>query len=341
MSAISAPSSSPAPRAAAASRNRLRGPERVVVAQHRWALWIMGALPVLATVALVGAWLWTEHVLDAFAATGCSVTHTTPGCDATVNAYLDRQMWLREVLDRAGLLMMVLPALIGIFVAGPVVARELESGTYRLAWTQSVTPARWLAAKLAVPTVVTLASVSVLSAACTWAQGRADKAYQGQEWHERTAYGSMGTVPVGYALCMLALGALAGLVLRRTLTAMVVTVIGYGTLVAAFNSVRNSLWPTLTDTFRQGSHYRFPDGAINVGTGWLTDSGRRLPHSACLEWAPDFKQCLAGKNIALRYFDYHPASHFWPLQLVETGILLVVAALAVALAFRVLRRHHG
>ncbi|MFD7615916.1 hypothetical protein [Streptomyces sp. NPDC059802] len=319
----------------------LRGPERVVLAQHRWALWVMGVLPVLALAALTGTWLWTEHVVDAFASTGCSVVHTTPDCGDTVETYLNRRLWMQDVLSWSGLLMLVLPAFVGIFVAGPVIARELESGTYQLAWTQSVTPARWLAAKLAVPTVVTLVSVSVLSAACTWAQGRADRAHQGQEWHERTVYGSMGTVPVGYALCMLALGALVGLVLRRTLTAMVVTVIGYGALVAAFNSVRNNLWPTLTDTFKQGSDYRFPDGAINVGTGWLTHSGRRLPHDACLEWAPGFKQCLAEKNIDLRYFDYHPASHFWPLQLVETGILLALSALAVALAFRVLRRRHG
>ncbi|MET9656887.1 hypothetical protein [Streptomyces sp. NPDC006510] len=319
----------------------LRGPERVVVAQHRWALWIMGVLPVLAVASLAGAWLWTDHVVDAFAATGCSVIHTTPDCGETVNAYLERQLWMREVLNWSGLLMLVLPALVGAFVAGPVIARELESGTYKLAWAQSVTPVRWLTAKLAVPTVVTLASVSVLSAACAWAQDRADRAHQGQVWHERTVYGSMGTVPVGYALCMLALGALVGLVLRRTLTAMVVTVIGYGALVVAFDSVRNTLWPTLTDTFKQGSDYRFPDAAINVGTGWLTRSGRRLPHEACLEWGPGFKQCLADKDITHRYFDYHPASHFWPLQLVETGILLVLAALAVALAFRVLRRRHG
>ncbi|GGV90098.1 hypothetical protein GCM10015535_45340 [Streptomyces gelaticus] len=341
MSAISAPSSSPAPRATAAPRGRLRGPERVVVTQHRWALWVMGVLPVLAVVSLVGAWLWTEHVGDAFAATGCSVVHTTPDCGDTVNAYLDRRLWMREVLHWSGLLMTALPAFVGVFIAGPVIARELESGTYKLAWAQSVTPARWLAAKLAVPTVVTLASVSVLSAVCAWAQGRADSAHQGQVWHERTVYGSMGTVPVGYALCMLALGALVGLVLRRTLTSMVVTAIGYGALVAAFNSVRDNLWPSLTDTFAQGSDHLFPDGAIYIETGWLTDSGRRLPHSACLEWNPGFKQCLTEKNIDLRYIDYHPASHFWPLQLVETGILLALAALAVALAFRVLRRSHG
>ncbi|MFF4271246.1 hypothetical protein [Streptomyces sp. NPDC001536] len=39
------------------------------------------------------------------------------------------------------------------------------------------------------------------------------------------------------------------------------------------------------------------------------------------------------------YFtDYHPASHFWPLQLVETGLTLAVAALAVGTAFWLLRR---
>ncbi|MEU6015011.1 hypothetical protein ABZ826_13465 [Streptomyces sp. NPDC047515] len=58
--------------------------------------------------------------------------------------------------------------------------------------------------------------------------------------------------------------------------------------------------------------------------------------------ASDPDRCLADKDITLRYLvDYHPASHFWPLQLVETGILLALAALAVALAFRVLRRRHA
>lgn len=36
-----------------------------------------------------------------------------------------------------------------------------------------------------------------------------------------------------------------------------------------------------------------------------------------------------------------PGGHFWPLQLTETAILLVLAAAATALAFRVLRRYHA
>jgi hypothetical protein len=102
------------------------------------------------------------------------------------------------------------------------------------------------------------------------------------------------------------------------------------------------LWPTLTDTFKAlGNDYRSPEGAVYTGNGWVTSSGERLPENACPIGLADLKQCLADKDITHQYVDYHPASHFWPLQLVETGILLALAALAVALAFRVLRRRHG
>ncbi|MGW1407916.1 ABC transporter permease subunit [Streptomyces sp. NPDC002403] len=317
----------------------LRGPERVVVAQHRWALWVMGVLPVLALAALAGTWLWTEHVVDAFASTGCSVVHTTPDCGDTVGTYLNRQLWMQDVLNWSGLLMMVLPAFVGIFVAGPVIARELESGTYKLAWTQSVTPARWLTAKLAVPAVVTLVSVSLLSAVCTWGQTRENRIHQAPDRYSREVYGAIGTVPLGYALCMLALGALAGLLLRRTVAAMVVTVLAYVPLVMVLNRVREDLWPTA----RFLGHSRPGGDAWWVDSGMITASGKAVYWKACE--GPDVSvalfTCMRRLGGATEFADYHPASHFWPLQLVETGILLVLAALAAALAFRVLRRRHG
>ncbi|MFB8031551.1 ABC transporter permease subunit [Streptomyces sp. NPDC056004] len=317
----------------------LRGPVRVVVAQHRWALWLMGVLPLLTLAALVGTWLWTEHVVDAFAASGCSVMHTTPDCGGTVDAYLDRQLWMQKVLDWSGLLMMVLPAFVGIFVAGPVIARELESGTYKLAWTQSVTPARWLVAKLTVPTVVTLVSVSVLSAVCAWARTRENAVHEASKWYFREVYGSIGTVPVGYALCMLALGALAGLLLRRTVAAMVVTVLVYVPLVMVLNHVRDGLWPTA----------RLLGNGPARGGSWLIDSGMLTASGEAVRWtdcrgsgaAAEPTACMREIGGVTVFRDHHPASHFWPLQLVETGILLALAALAVAVAFRVLRRRHG
>ena len=47
-------------------------------------------------------------------------------------------------------LALAVPGLIGMFWGAPLVAREFETGTFRLAWTQGVTRTRWLAAKLAI-----------------------------------------------------------------------------------------------------------------------------------------------------------------------------------------------
>ena len=69
--------------------------------------------------------------------------------------FLSHDKFLRDLL---GPLMLAVPALLGIFWGAPLVARELETGTYRLAWTQSVTRTRWLAVKVA---LVGLASVAV------------------------------------------------------------------------------------------------------------------------------------------------------------------------------------
>ena len=64
------------------------------------------------------------------------------------------------------------PAVIGIFWGAPLIAREFEAGTFRLAWTQSITRARWLAVKLtltglaamAVTAIAALAAFAVLLA---------------------------------------------------------------------------------------------------------------------------------------------------------------------------------
>ncbi|GIF60259.1 hypothetical protein [Asanoa iriomotensis] len=126
----------------------------------------------------------------------------------------------------AGLVVIVAPALIGAFWGAPLVARELEAGTHRLVWAQSVRPARWLATKLAVAGTATVLATALLSALVTWWAGPLDDA-------AAAVYGTFDQrdlVPIGYALFALACGVTAGLVTRRTLPAMAVTLAG---LVAA------------------------------------------------------------------------------------------------------------
>ncbi|OKK25298.1 hypothetical protein AMK09_03905 [Streptomyces sp. CB02488] len=318
----------------------LRGPARVVVLQHRRVLWITGALALVGIVLMGVAWWVTSAAATTFDGTGCSVRHTVHGCGIAVRHFLSVELYFNHLLGYAGAAMMVLPAAFGVFVAGPMIGRELEDGTYRLSWSQSVSPARWLTAKLAVPAVLTVSGVSVLSAVYGWAWFRARGTNYPVQWFEPQVYGAMGPAPVGYALLCLALGALAAVLVRRTLPAMAVTAAAYAAVVVVMNAVRGSLWPMRTDTTALGREIRYPSAASDVSVGWMTGGGTRLGDATC-SGAADVDACMARHGAVSQYVDYHPTSHFWPLQLIETGILLVLTAVAVALAFRVLRRSHG
>jgi hypothetical protein len=67
-------------------------------------------------------------------------------CAAALSAFpSDTYLSMRNLLD---LLVVVTPGLIGMFWGAPLVAREFETGTFRLAWTQGITRTRWLAVKI-------------------------------------------------------------------------------------------------------------------------------------------------------------------------------------------------
>jgi hypothetical protein len=121
-----------------------------------------------------------------------------------------------------GLLVVLVPALIGAFWGAPLVAREYEAGTYRLVWTQRTGRTRWLVVKLAVGGGAAALAAGAVSALVTWWAAPLDQA-------AAAAYGTFdqrGIVPVGYALFAFALGVAAGLLTRRTLPAMTITLCG-------------------------------------------------------------------------------------------------------------------
>src|SRR5437868_8013408 len=60
------------------------------------------------------------------------------------------------------------PALIGAFAGAPVLARELETGTFRYAWTQGFGRWRWALAKLVLLAVVLAAATAAVGALVSW-----------------------------------------------------------------------------------------------------------------------------------------------------------------------------
>jgi hypothetical protein len=127
-------------------------------------------------------------------------------------------------------LVLIVPVLVGMFWGAPLIARELETGTFRLAWTQSISRMRWLLVKLGLVGVASAAVAGLLSLMVTWWFSPIDKV--NQDRFGAAAFGLHGFVPAGYAVFAFALGATTGLVFRRTLPAMATTLVGF--VVARF-----------------------------------------------------------------------------------------------------------
>src|SRR5690349_13377158 len=104
---------------------------------------------------------------------------------------------------------------VAVWAGAALIARELESGTAWLAWTQSVSPVRWLVAKLAVPALLITLSGTVLVAAYRWSWSNRPARVIG-DWPVSAVFVARGPAMVAYALCALAMGAVAGLALRRS-----------------------------------------------------------------------------------------------------------------------------
>jgi hypothetical protein len=159
------------------------------------------------------------HIYDAAAARCPTNSSNGPGC---INPVTSTDAKLQVV---ALGLVLIVPVLIGMFWGAPLVARELETGTFRLAWTQSVSRLRWLLVKLGLVGLASAVVGVLLSLMVSWWFSPIDKVTANR--FSPASFGMHGFVPAGYALFAFALGATTGLLFRRTLPAMAVTLVGF------------------------------------------------------------------------------------------------------------------
>ncbi|MEU6228680.1 ABC transporter permease [Streptomyces sp. NPDC047042] len=281
---------------------------------HRSALWFW--LMYVAVAAGVLLWLYgpgANAAMDELVRSGCRDGGAPDlGCDMLGPA---GSRWDYTVALAGGMIALA-PILIAAWAGGSLIGRELEDGTARLAWTQSVSPARWLAAKLTVPAVLIIAGMIPLTLLyrMMWAANPELREFS-WHWFDYPVFNANGVLATVYPLFGLAFGALVGMVTRRSLPGLGVSLVGAGIVVQQLLSLRPYLWPAET----QRSTDELPEVWMPVGEGSYTSTGARLGE----------------------HRDYHPPSHFWPLQLVETGIVLALATVAALIAFAVLRRRTG
>jgi hypothetical protein len=240
------------------------------------------------------------------------------------------------------------PLLPGLFWGAPMVAHELETGTNQFAWTQSITKRRWLAVRAAWLLLAAAVLAGAVSALVTWWSGP-DNALTGDAF-EANRFDITDMVPVGYAIFAVALGICAGVLLRRTLPAMAVTLAGFAGLRALIAQVlRPHYMPPVTVYYKltrsyapKGSYLTVrqgvvgPDGAPAAGLSNYNFNGTPVP-ATCARATQNPAPCMAAHGYR-GYLAYQPASRFWAFQGIETGIFVVLAAVLLGVTFWVLTR---
>jgi hypothetical protein len=173
-----------------------------------------GALVVVAVIlAITGTHL--VHLYDALVADCQARGDCAFATKQFVNHY--------QLLQLLGSVVVVVPGVIGVFWGAPLAARELEAGTLGLAWTQSVGRTRWLAVKLAVVGLASMAAAGLFSLAVTWWSSPIDRVNLNR--FGAGMFGERGITPIGYAAFAFVLGVTAGVLIRRTLPAMATTLV--------------------------------------------------------------------------------------------------------------------
>jgi hypothetical protein len=165
---------------------------------------------------------------------------------------------LDRLLELVGTALVAVPGLIGAFWGAPLISRELEHGTHRLAWTQSVTRTRWLAVKLALVGAASVAATGLLSLMVTWWSSPID--HSDMNRFGAGLFGERNITPLVYAAFGFALGVTAGLLIRRTLPAMATT-------LAVFIGVRLAFTYLIRQHLLTPVHITRPLGSVVQGFG--------------------------------------------------------------------------
>ena len=310
--------------------------------QHRFAL---GGVAALLGALAVYLWIAGLHLHHAYAvATACHPASSV----ACLNTILDFNSTYSPTAETIASLLLAVPALIGAFTGAPVLARELETGTFRYAWTQGFGRWRWTLAKLVPLAIAVAAAAGVFSLLFSWYFQPlfADGAFIPLD---SKLFELRGVAFAAWTLAAFAIGALAGMLIRRVVTALAATLAVYtGLALAAGLYLREHyLTPLLV------KNADTPGSAWTISQ-WWTKGGKPVSQDALSQFLQQGAPQLAGKGgipqddptvnqyLAQHGYtlwtSYQPGSRFWPFQWIEGGWLLALSALLIAATVWLVRR---
>ncbi|MDX3521149.1 ABC transporter [Streptomyces scabiei] len=296
---------------------RLSGMNWLVWRQHRAAYWTLLAATVVTVAVIVYQRQQMITYLD-----GYGYPDLTSGWEDKFD---------QGPLNSAARLLGLLPVVIGVFLGGPLLAGDLESGTAKLINAQSASRVRWLATKLGMSALVVVVCTTAVSAAFTWWWSPVRSSPYALTWAEPAGFDNSGPVPVALTLLTVVGGVAIGMLLRRTLLSMVVTLGFAVALQVVWSYFRMSLGNVITVTSHNGvgadSQPNRPGSAYVLDESYLTASGDLIGWGSCAEATEKARDaCLDKAQVVGWSVDYIPFSQMSAMQWLGASILLALTA---------------
>jgi hypothetical protein len=324
-----------------------------------WVSWRHHRIALGGVAVFLGAlavWLWIVglQLHHAYAAAAACHPSSSAACQNLIATFQST-----NVILKGGFVLQPLPALIGAFVGAPMLAREIETGTFRYAWTQAFGRRRWTLAKLVLVGVAVAAIAGAFSVLVSWyyqpylASGNGT-VFSSPSPLSPGLFDLRSVAFAAWTLAAFAIGALAGMLIRRVVPAIVATLAACtGLALLAGNVLRQHY---LTPLVAKGSNL---PGSAWITSEWWTKGGKfafggRPAAGLLQQLCPASFVPGPGGGIAVRgaftpttclaqhgytqWSDYQPASHFWPFQWIEGGWLLALSVLLIAVTVWLVRR---
>lgn len=314
----------------ATRRPSLSGMTWLVWRQHRAAFWTMIAATVLGAAWMVYQRGQMMNFLDAYGFPAKNLDDAEKQFKPYISAFTSVTTGLTAI-----------PVMLGVLLGAPLLAGDLENGTAKLIAAQSVSRTRWLATKLALAGLLVTVTTVTLSAVFAWWWSPIKAQPLDIDWTSREFFNTTGPVPVALSLLSVFGGVLIGVVLRRTLAAMVVTLGFTVALQMVWSHFMLSLGNVLTATSKPvspGSLITFPEiprTAAELDWSYVTGSGKLVDVTTCTETLTEQATdlCMKKADIVGASIDYIPMSQMSDMQWFGASILFALTVGVVAFLF--------
>jgi len=346
--------------------------------QFRTQAVVAAAVLVVVAVVLVVTGMNIAQLYNTIGLPGC---HAHGDCQQVAASYINQLRANRLdffLYDACIVLVYLAPAVMGAFWGAPLIAREFEAGTHRLAWNQSVSRTRWLIVKISLIGLASMATAGLLSLMSTWWFSPVNRAAALVNPNDPNGganvvpsrlapllFGVRGITPIGYALFAFALGVAFGVLIRRTVPAMAATIAVFAAIqvimpnfvrphliapahstvaltVANIDQIQQTLSPGGPSSAFVGTQVNLP-GAWVLSNADVSAAGRPWtgPMTAACD-SQDGGGPACPKSLAALHLKevvtYQPASAYWTLQWYETAIFVVVALALIGFSVWWVRR---